>query len=146
MVWISALHSMWLLQVWTGRAGGNYRHSVSHLPEELRLQNGPALLALDWAQRGSKQERHTTEGTRTRRFNPLSHVHMCRMMIVNNAWVYKEIKAVSEANEKKEEKLQADIKPVSYKQKSHIWKTGGKKSRTHKFMHPPTTLHVTLVP
>lgn len=47
-------------------------------------------------------------------------------MIVNKAWVYKEIRAVSEANERKEEKLQADIKAVSYKQKSHIWKTGKK--------------------
>jgi len=59
------LHSLRLLQVWTGRAGGNYRHSASHLAEELWLQNGPALLTLDWAQIGSKQERHSAEDTHT---------------------------------------------------------------------------------
>lgn len=68
VVWISAWH--FLLLLWTGRVGGNYRHSASHLPEELRLQNGPALFILDWA--GATQ---SAEGTGCPRFNAPTHTH-----------------------------------------------------------------------
>lgn len=124
MVRISAQHSVLLLQVWTGRAGGNYRHSASHLPEELRLQNGPALLALDWAQRGSKQEWHTTEGTRRRRFNALNHVHMCTPPYKVEHWTQAEWEGSL----------------LSYSDmKSFIHTHIANKSRTHDFMQPPTS-------
>lgn len=40
------LHPLWLLQAGTDKEGGNYCHSASHLAEELKLHNGPAVLTV----------------------------------------------------------------------------------------------------
>lgn len=58
--------------------GSNYCHSVRHLPEEQRLQKGPTMFGLDSALRGSKQEQHYPEGTKSLRFNSVKRVHVKR--------------------------------------------------------------------
>lgn len=84
VIWILALHSVQLLQTWTGRVGGNYHHSASYLPEKLGLQNRPALLTLDWAPMGSKQEWHSLEGARNPHSNTHNHLHECVHHIERN--------------------------------------------------------------
>lgn len=123
--------------------GSNYCHSVRHLPEEQRLQNGPTMLGLDSVLRGSKQERHYPQGTKSLRFNSVKCVHVkrdiySRMIKTHSLRLQRKLKGCFlnlSLN-------QAHVKAVFYTRthkKSHIWK----RSRMQKFMQPPTSVQDT---
>lgn len=151
MVRISALHSVRLLQAWTGRVGGNYRHSASHLPEELRLQNGPALLALDWAQMGSKQERHSAEGTRTPPFYTHTHISTHSTVCIWTPPYRVEWRLWTQPEPTKEiglkEKvnlLNLSMKTLTEETKPHTFEQAKKsQGHTHSCIHPHVCVHDT---
>lgn len=137
MVPISAIYSMRLFQAWTGRAGGNYRHSASHLPEELRLQNAPSLLTLDWAQMGSKQERHSAEGTWSPCFNTYTHcvfILHTHLYALNRVLMctppYRVYAYTGNKSEREGQFIKLELQTKKKKRKSHKFKNWQKKSHS----------------